>query len=83
MFPTGGTLGAVRHMDQSLGGNRLVLVINPQWQQEGQIVSDFGCVPWCIPCASSTPYINFPRHLCDGKILCQLLAHRLLVPAVT
>ncbi len=27
------------------GGKRLLLVINPQWQTQGQVVSDFGCDP--------------------------------------
>jgi hypothetical protein len=42
LFPTGDTLTQLRHLDAERG-DRLVLVINPQWQPEGQIISDFGC----------------------------------------
>ena len=31
------------------GGQRLLLVINPQWQTQGQVVSDFGCACACAP----------------------------------
>ena len=29
-------------------GGRLTLVFNPQWQTDGQIVSDFGCVQFVV-----------------------------------
>ena len=45
LFPTADTLPQVRHMARVKGPHRLMLVINPQWQMDGQIVSDFGYVP--------------------------------------
>jgi hypothetical protein len=42
VFPTADSLTTVRRIDDALSGNRLMLVINPQWQPQGQIVSDFG-----------------------------------------
>ncbi|KAL3136401.1 hypothetical protein ABBQ38_005658 [Trebouxia sp. C0009 RCD-2024] len=42
VFPTADTLSQVRHMARVKGPHRLMLVINPQWQMDGQIVSDFG-----------------------------------------
>ena len=43
VFPTAECLGALRAIDAERGGERLMLVFNPQWQTDGQIVSDFGC----------------------------------------
>lgn len=42
VFPTAEVLKDVRRIDDALSGNRLILVVNPQWQPEGQVVSDFG-----------------------------------------
>ena len=42
LFPTAETLPQVRQMARIKGPHRLMLVINPQWQMDGQIVSDFG-----------------------------------------
>lgn len=42
LFPTADTLPQVRQMARVKGPHRLMLVINPQWQMDGQIVSDFG-----------------------------------------
>ena len=43
LFPSADTLSALRHIDADAGGQRLILCINPQWQPEGQVISDFGC----------------------------------------
>ncbi|BDA48311.1 probable APETALA2-like protein 2 at N-terminal half [Coccomyxa sp. Obi] len=42
VLPTAYTLDALRAIDADRGGQRLMLVFNPQWQTDGQIVSDFG-----------------------------------------
>ena len=42
VFPTAETLPAVRRVDDALSGKRLMLVINSQWQPQGNVVSDFG-----------------------------------------
>lgn len=42
VFPTADALPAVQRIDDALSGKRLLLVLNPQWQPQGQIVSDFG-----------------------------------------
>lgn len=42
VFPTADSLKEVRRIDDALSGNRLILVVNPQWQPQGQVVSDFG-----------------------------------------
>lgn len=42
VFPTADTLSAVRRIDDALSGKRLMLVVNSQWQPQGQVVSDFG-----------------------------------------
>jgi len=42
VFPTADSLPAVQRIDDALSGERLVMMINPQWQPQGQIVSDFG-----------------------------------------
>ncbi len=44
VLPTADSLDALREIDADRGGRRLILVFNPQWQTDGQIVSDFGCV---------------------------------------
>ena len=43
VLPTANTLPQLRDMAAAEGGGRLLLVVNPQWQLDGQIVSDFGC----------------------------------------
>ena len=43
VLPTANTLPQLRDMAAAGGGRRLLLVVNPQWQMDGQIVSDFGC----------------------------------------
>ncbi|KAL4451370.1 hypothetical protein ABPG77_009442 [Micractinium sp. CCAP 211/92] len=42
LFPTADTLPDLRRIDDALSGKRLTLVINPQWQTQGQVISDFG-----------------------------------------
>jgi hypothetical protein len=42
VFPTADSLTEVRRIDDALSGNRLMVVVNPQWQPQGQVVSDFG-----------------------------------------
>ncbi|KAL4420712.1 hypothetical protein ABPG75_010368 [Micractinium tetrahymenae] len=42
LFPTADTLPDLRRIDDALSGERLTLVINPQWQTQGQVISDFG-----------------------------------------
>ncbi|GAB4819753.1 hypothetical protein N2152v2_006799 [Parachlorella kessleri] len=42
LFPTADTLPALRQIENALSGQRLMLVVNPQWQVEGQVISDFG-----------------------------------------
>ena len=44
VLPTANTLPQLRDMAAAGDGRRLLLVVNPQWQMDGQIVSDFGCV---------------------------------------
>lgn len=43
VLPTANTLEQLRRIDAGGDGRRLMLVFNPQWQTDGQIVSDFGC----------------------------------------
>lgn len=45
LFPSSEALPRLRALDSAQGGQRLTLFFNPQWQTDGQIVSDFGCVP--------------------------------------
>ena len=42
VLATADTLPQLKAMAAAKGGNRLLLVVNPQWQLDGQIVSDFG-----------------------------------------
>ncbi len=44
IFPTADTLTKVRQLARVKGPHRLMLLINPQWQTDGQVVSDFGYV---------------------------------------
>ena len=41
LFPVADTIDTIRALDRDVGGDRLVLMINPQWQP-GQVVSEFG-----------------------------------------
>lgn len=43
VLPTANTLPQLKDMAAAGGGHRLLLVVNPQWQMDCQIVSDFGC----------------------------------------
>ncbi|PRW56761.1 AAA+-type ATPase (ISS) [Chlorella sorokiniana] len=45
LFPTGETLGDVRRIAEARKDG-LVLIINPQWVTEGNVVSDLGFLPW-------------------------------------
>ena len=45
LFPTAETLGEVRKIAES-HSNGLVIIVNPQYTTQGQIVSDFGIFPW-------------------------------------
>ena len=42
LFPTAESLPQVRQIARVKGPHRLMLIINPQWQMNGQVVSDFG-----------------------------------------
>ena len=42
VLPTANILPQLKSMARAKGGKRLLLVVNPQWQMDGQIVSDFG-----------------------------------------
>ena len=42
LFPTADSLPQLRSADRLLDAERLILVFNPQWQTNGQIISDFG-----------------------------------------
>ena len=39
LFPTADTLPDLRRIDDALSGQRLTLVVNPQWQTQGQVIS--------------------------------------------
>lgn len=45
LFPTAETLGEVRKIAEARGDG-LVLIVNPQWRTEGNVVSDLGILPW-------------------------------------
>lgn len=51
VFPSAETLPTLRQLDDE--DQKLLLIINPQWQTSGQLVSDFGCVTpaSCIQCS--------------------------------
>ena len=67
VFPTADTLPQVRQMARVKGPHRLMLVINPQWQMDGQIVSDFGCVPVII----APPFgLDMSVHICCLGLSC-------------
>lgn len=45
LFPTAETLAEVRKITEARP-NGLVLIVNPQWTTQGQVISDFGIFPW-------------------------------------
>ena len=45
VFPTAETIPSLQRIDNALSGERLSLIINPQWQLNGQVISDFGFGP--------------------------------------
>jgi len=45
LFPTAETLREVRTITESRP-NALVIMANPQWATQGQVISDFGLLPW-------------------------------------
>lgn len=92
LFPTADTLPQVRQMARVKGPHRLMLVINPQWQTDGQIVSDFGyrlpalSIPTksvCIsrsmaPCRNSDEHAVFKMQ-CNGQVALLILLPSKLV----
>jgi hypothetical protein len=49
IFPTAESLGEVIQASErgnKSGGKELFLLINPQWTMKGQLISDFGILPW-------------------------------------
>ena len=42
VFPTADTIPSLQRIDDALSGKRLTMIINPQWQLNGQVISDFG-----------------------------------------
>ncbi|KAL4527499.1 hypothetical protein Ndes2526A_g08718 [Nannochloris sp. 'desiccata'] len=45
VFPTAETLNKVRKLAEERP-NALFILVNPQWTTEGQVISDFGILPW-------------------------------------
>jgi hypothetical protein len=45
LFPTGEALGEVRRIAEARPDG-LVLLVNPQWSESGNVVSDLGFLPW-------------------------------------
>lgn len=45
LFPTAETLGDIRKIADGCKDG-LMLLVNPQWTTEGQVISDFGPFPW-------------------------------------
>ena len=50
LFPTGDTLPDLRRIDDALSGQRLTLVLNPQWQTQGQVISGKGGAARTLRC---------------------------------
>jgi hypothetical protein len=44
LFPTAETLGELRKIRD--GTKELTIIANPQWNNEGNVISDFGILPW-------------------------------------
>jgi len=45
-FPFADNLDAIRREAEMDGGKRTIILLNPQWNDQGQVVSDFGFGPW-------------------------------------
>lgn len=45
LFPTAETIGELRKIAEAKK-NGLVIIANPQWTTSGQVISDFGVLPW-------------------------------------
>jgi hypothetical protein len=45
VFPTAETLNKIRKLADERP-NSLFILVNPQWTTEGQVISDFGILPW-------------------------------------
>ena len=45
VFPTAETLNQIRKLADERP-NALFILVNPQWTTEGQVISDFGILPW-------------------------------------
>lgn len=45
LFPTAETVGELRKIAEARK-NGLVIIANPQWTTSGQVISDFGVLPW-------------------------------------
>ena len=46
LFPTAETVGDVRKIAEGKQADGLTILANPQWTTEGQVISDFGVLPW-------------------------------------
>merc|ERR1711988_697784 len=45
-LPTADVLGELKDLDKKLGAKGVLLIVNPQWSTEGQVISDLGFGPW-------------------------------------
>lgn len=73
VFPSAETLPTLRQLDEE--NQKLLLILNPQWQTAGQLVSDFGCAVAqqcnmtdgdlaCLHCCvTKWPAIQLPVHI--------------------
>ena len=44
---TGGSLAVqVRSIAEKVGPQGVTLIVNPQWSTKGQVIHDFGFLPW-------------------------------------
>jgi hypothetical protein len=50
VYPTADRLKQIRQLEGIAG--RALLLVNPQWREEGQVVSDFGIGPWKVAALS-------------------------------
>lgn len=66
LFPTAETLGAVRKIAENKQ-NEMTIIVNPQWTTEGQVISDFGVLPWV-----RAPALELVRSFQDTYIARQL-----------
>ncbi|KAL6756169.1 hypothetical protein V8C86DRAFT_2654345 [Haematococcus lacustris] len=46
IFPTASTLDKLRQLAEGPTAPKLLIIINPQWESQGNLVSDFGIGPW-------------------------------------